>query len=70
MTLFTSQYCIYVSVVCADHNSFDLPVLDALYIGYFLLCYDIGVCCYQIIFYLLYYVVNGFVCQFELQLHM
>jgi hypothetical protein len=45
MTLFTSQYCIHVLVVCDDHNFFDLPVLDALYVSSFLLCYDIGLCC-------------------------
>jgi hypothetical protein len=41
MTLFTSQYYIYVLVVCADHNSFEVPVLDVLYVSSFLLCYDI-----------------------------
>jgi hypothetical protein len=45
MTLFTSKYCIQVLVVCADHNSFDIPVLEVLYVGSFLLCYDIGLCC-------------------------
>jgi hypothetical protein len=41
MTLFTSQYCIHILVVCADHNSFDVLVLDVLYVGSFPLCYDI-----------------------------
>jgi hypothetical protein len=41
MILFTSQYCIHVLVVCVNHNSFDVPVLDILYVGSFLLCYDI-----------------------------
>jgi hypothetical protein len=41
MTLFTSQYYKHVLVVCADHNLFDIPVLDVLYVGSFLLCYDI-----------------------------
>jgi hypothetical protein len=41
MTVFTSQYHIHVLVVCDDHNSFDVPVLDAFNVGYFLLCYDI-----------------------------
>jgi hypothetical protein len=41
MALFTSQYCIHVLVICADHNSFDVPVLDVLYVGSFLLYYDI-----------------------------
>jgi hypothetical protein len=41
MTLFTSQYCIHVLVVYVDHNSFDVPVLDVLYVCSFLLCYDI-----------------------------
>jgi hypothetical protein len=45
MTLFTSKYCIQVLVVCVDHNSFDILVLDVLYVGSFLLCYDIGLCC-------------------------
>jgi hypothetical protein len=35
MTLFTSQHCIHVLVVCVDHNCFDLPVLDVLYVGFF-----------------------------------
>jgi hypothetical protein len=41
MTLFTSQYGIHILVVCADHNSFDVPVLDVFNVCYFLLCYDI-----------------------------
>jgi hypothetical protein len=41
MTLFTSQYCIHALVVCADHNSFDVPVLDVFNVGSFLLCYGI-----------------------------
>jgi hypothetical protein len=41
MTLFTSQYCIHILVVCADHNSFDVLVLDAFNVGSFLVCYDI-----------------------------
>jgi hypothetical protein len=45
MTLVTSQYCIHVLVVCADHNFFDVPVLNVSNVGYFLLCYDIGLCC-------------------------
>jgi hypothetical protein len=31
--LFTSQYCMHVLVVCADHNFFDVLVLDVLYVG-------------------------------------
>jgi hypothetical protein len=42
MTLFTSPYCIHVLVVYADHNSFDVLVLDVFNVGYFLLCYDSG----------------------------
>jgi hypothetical protein len=41
MTLFTSQYCIHVLVVCDDHNLFDVSVLDVFNVGFFLLCYDI-----------------------------
>jgi hypothetical protein len=41
MTLFTSQYYIHVLVVCANHNLFDVLVLDVLYVGSFLLYYDI-----------------------------
>jgi hypothetical protein len=32
MILFISKYYIHVLMVCADHNSFDLPVLDVLYV--------------------------------------
>jgi hypothetical protein len=45
ITLFTSQYCIHILVACTDHNSFDAPVLDVLYVGSFLLCYDFGLYC-------------------------
>jgi hypothetical protein len=41
MTLFTSQYCIHVLVVCVGHNSFDVPMLDVFNVGSFLVCYDI-----------------------------
>jgi hypothetical protein len=41
MTLLTSQYCIHVLVVCVDHSSFYVTVLDVFNVGYFLLCYDI-----------------------------
>jgi hypothetical protein len=43
--MFTSQYCIHVLVVCVDHNSFDVTVLDVSYVGSFLLCYDFDLCC-------------------------
>jgi hypothetical protein len=37
MTLFISQYCIHVLLVCAYHNSFDLPMLDFVVSKSFLL---------------------------------
>jgi hypothetical protein len=30
--MFSSQHCIHVLVICADHNYFDVPMFDVSYI--------------------------------------